>query len=323
MRALIAPLALLLAAADVLAATVRLRNKANGNIIEAEVVEVGVEKLAFRLPGGDRVYTAEWDSLDTDWIRRNSPSLWAERELLLKPAETTPEKPKEEASDPFAKEAPPASAKDILRNLASALDDRLRGPDGGRIESFCRETGTDEAAFWKAFDEMRRASGTLPPAKEGDKTPPSRSRDKDRERETSRDKDRDKGESWRRDPALKAREESLRRESEKGGGTLTAAAYLRAIGEGGFQGRIAWQLLRHLPGDRKAILDRLQKYEKQAAELAERAEQPDAKRDALVLRKQIADLVASLGRVSKENSTQEERLRTDCNSLLNRLGTGR
>lgn len=323
MRALIAPLALLLAAADALAATVRLRSKANGNIIEAEVVEVGVEKLAFRLPGGDRVYTADWDSLDTDWIRRNSPSLWAERELLLKPAETKPEKPREESADPFAKEAPPASAKDILRNLASALDDRLRGPDGGRIESFCRETGTDEAAFWKAFDEMRRASGTLPPAKEGDKTPPSRSRDKDRDRDSSRDKDRDKGESWRRDPALKAREESLRRESEKGGGTLTAAAYLRAIGDGGFQGRIAWQLLRHLPGDRTAILERLQKYEKQAAELAERAEQPDAKRDALVLRKQIADLVASLGRVSKENATQEERLRADCNSLLNRLGTGR
>lgn len=238
MRALIAPLALLLAAADALAATVRLRSKANGNIIEAEVVEVGVEKLAFRLPGGDRVYTAEWDSLDTDWIRRNSPALWAERELLLKPADTTPDKPKEEASDPFAKEAPAASAKDILRNLASALDDRLRGPDSGRIESFCRETGTDEAAFWKAFDEMRRASGTLPPAKEGDKTPPSRSRDKERDRDSSRDKDRDKGESWRRDPALKAREESLRRESEKGGGTLTAAAYLRAIGDGGFQGRI-------------------------------------------------------------------------------------
>lgn len=324
MRALIAPLALLLAAADALAATVRLRSKANGNIIEAEVVEVGVEKLAFRLPGGERLYTAEWDSLDTDWIRRNSPALWAERELLLKPAETAPQKPKEEElSDPFAKEAPPATAKDILRNLGSALADRLRGPDSWRIESFCRETGTDEAAFWKAFDEMRRASGTLALPKEGDRTPASRSRDKERDRDSPRDKERDKLEPWRRDPALRAREEAFRRETEKGDGTLAPVAYLRAVGEGGFQGRIAWQLLRHLPDDRKAILERLQKYEKQSAELADRAEQPDVRRDALVLRKQLADLVASLGRVSKENSTQEERLRADCNSLLNRLAAGR
>lgn len=323
MRALIPLLAALGLAADTLAATVRLRSKANGNIIEAEVVEVTLDKVAFRLAGGDRLYDVEWDSLDTDWIRRNSPGLWAERELLLKPAETPPEKPKDEAADPFAKEAPPASAKDILRNLASALDDRLRGPEPGRIESFCRESGTDEAAFWKAFDEMRRASGTLPPAKEGERTPAVRSREKDRDRDSSRDNDRDKRDSWRRDPALKAREDTLRRETEKGAGTLTAAAYLRAVGEGGFQGRIAWQLLRHLPDDRKAILERLQKYEKQAAELAERAEQADGKRDALVLRKQLADLVASLGRVSKDNSTQEERLRADCNGLLNRMAAGR
>lgn len=318
MRAPLLLLAALGLAADALAATVRLRSKANGNIIDAEVVEVTLEKVAFRLPGGERLYEAEWESLDTEWIRRNSPALWAERELLLKPAEEKAAKPKDETADPFAKEAPPASAKDILRNLGSALEDRLKGPDTWRIESFCRETGIDEAAFWKAFDEMRRTSGTLPPDKEGEKTA-TRPRDKGRDR----DPIRERLESLRRDPALKAREEALRRETEKSGGPLTATAYLRAVADGGFQGRIAWQLLRHQADDRKAILERLQKYEKQAAELAERAEQPDTKRDALVLRKQLADLVASLGRVSKENSTQEERLRSDCNSLLNRLAAGR
>ncbi|MFN7340333.1 MAG: hypothetical protein ACK5VI_04535 [Opitutia bacterium] len=323
MRAPVLLLVALVMAADALAATVRLRSKANGNIIEAEIVEVTLEKVAFRLPGGERLYDADWESLDTEWIRRNSPGLWAERELLLKPAEDKSAKPKDEGADPFAKEAPPASAKDVLRNLASALEDRLRGPDSYRIESFCRESGTDEAAFWKAFDEMRRASGTLAPAKEGEKTTVTRSREKERDFSRDKDRDGDKRESWRRDPALRAKEEAFRRDTEKGAGSLTATAYLRAVADGGFQGRIAWQLLRHLPDDRKAILDRLQKYEKQAAELAERAEQPDAKRDALVLRKQIADLIASLGRVSKDNSTQEERLRADCNSLLSRLSTGR
>lgn len=322
-------LALLLAAllpASALAATVRLRDKANGNIVEVEVVEVQVDKLAFRLPGGERVYTKEWDSLDTAWIRRNSPALWAERELLLKPADEKPKEAKaDETADPFAKESPPAAAKDILRNLAGALDDRLRGPEAGRIEGLCREAGIEEAAFWKAFDEMRRASGTLAPPKEGEKSLTSRLRDKEKERDkdNSRDSGRDKRESWQRDPALRAKEESFRRETDKSEGSLTCSAYLQALVEGGSKGRIAWQLLRHLPEDRKAILARLLKYEKQAAELAERAEQADAKRDALVLRKQLSDLAASLGRVSKENPTQEERLRADASSLLNRLGAGR
>jgi hypothetical protein len=322
MRALILLLAALGLAVDTLAATVRLRSKANGNIIEAEIIEVTVEKVSFRLAGGERLYSADWESLDADWIRRNSPSLWAERELLLKPADEQPkEKKPDPDADPFAKEAPPASAKVILRNLAAVLEDRLGGPEPGRIENFCRESSTDEAAFWKAFDEMRRASGTLSPAKEGEKTAVTRSREKDRD--TSRDKDRDKSDSWRRDPALRAKEEAFRRDTEKGAGSITAAAYLRSLADGGFQGRVAWQLLRHLPDERKAILDRLKKYEKQAADLSERAESTDIKRDALVLRKQLADLIVSLGRVSKENPTQEERLRTDCVGLLSRLGQGR
>jgi hypothetical protein len=319
MRALLLLSAALGLAADTLAATVRLRSKANGNIIEAEVVEVALDKVAFRLPGGERLYTVEWESLDTEWIRRNSPALWAERELLLKPEEDKPAKPAEPEADPFAKEAPPASARDILRNLGSSLDDRLRGPDGGRVEAFCRETGTDEALFWRTLDELRRQSGTLPPAKDEDKASSTRSR----ESEASRGKDRDKRESYRRDPAHRAKEEALRRDTEKGAGMVSAAAYLRVLGEGGSQGRVAWQLLRHLPGDRKAILDRLGKYEKQAAELGESAESSDTRRDALVLRKQIADLIASLGRVSRENPTQEERLRADCNGLLSRLASGR
>ena len=145
-------------------------------------------------------------------------------------------------------------------------------------------------------------------------TTPSRSSQKDRDKDFGRD---------RRDPSLRDKEESLRRASEKGSGTLSASAYLKAVAEGGSKGRIAWQMLRHNADDRKAILDRLQKYERQAADLSQRAESTDIKRDALVLRKQLADLITSLGRVNKENPTQEERFRTDCVGLLSRLGQGR
>ena len=316
MRAIVALSAGLLASVAS-AASVQLRDKANGNIIDVEIVEVRAEQVAFRLPGGERVYTKDWDDLDAAWIRRHSPALWAERQLLLKPAEEKPKGEKAAPADPFAQEAPPSDARQVARHLAAALEDRLRGPDAGRVEGLCRETGLEEAAFWKAFDEMRRASGSLAPLKEGEKTPAIRSREKPRDSFSGQDR----RESWQRDPALRAKEEALRRDTDKGEGTLSASAYLRALAEGGTKGRVAWQLLRFLPEDRKAILDRLQKYEKQAAELAERVEQPDAKRDALVLRKAVADVAASLGRVSRENSTQEERLRMDCSSLLSRLGT--
>ena len=56
MRAHLAPLAALLLAVSLAADPVRLRSKANGNIIDAEVVEVTPDNLAFRLVGGERLY---------------------------------------------------------------------------------------------------------------------------------------------------------------------------------------------------------------------------------------------------------------------------
>lgn len=308
MRATLAPLVALLLAASLAADPVRLRSKANGNIIEAEVVEVAADKLAFRLKGGERVYTVGWDTLDLDWIKENSPALWNERQLLLKPAE--PPAPKEDAeADPFAKETPPADTRAILRNLATALGDRTRGIEPGRIESFCRhEAKLDEEVFWKAYDEMRR-EGAAPPAKaEASKETGSRSKDR---------KDRPE---WERNPAFRQKEEALRWQQEKGRGGVAHLAYLRALAEGGYKGRVAWNLLRFVPEEKAGLVERLRKYEAQAAELAARSESPDTRRDALVLRKQLADLVALLGRVARENGVQEERLKNESASLVAKLG---
>ena len=308
MRAHLAPLVALLLAVSLAADPVRLRSKANGNIIDAEVVEVTPDNLAFRLAGGERLYTVAWDTLDLDWIRENSPALWNERQLLLKPAE--PEKPKEDpAADPFAKETPPADTRAILRNLATALGDRTKGIDPGRIEGFCRhEAKLDEEVFWKAYEEMRR-EGAATPAK-ADSPKESGSRGKDR-------KDRPE---WERNPAFRQKEEALREQQKLGRGGLTHLAYLRALAEGGFRGRVAWHLLRLVPEEKAGLVERLRKYETQAAELAARSESPDVRRDALVLRKQLADLGALLGRVTKETTVQEERLKNEAANLLARLG---
>jgi len=310
MRALLAPLVAVLLATSLAADPVRLRSKANGNIIEAEIVEVGADKLAFRLAGGERVYSVGWDTLDLDWIKENSPALWNERQLLLAPPEAA--KPKEDpAADPFAKETPPADPKAILRNLATALADRTPGIDPGRIESFCRgEARIEEEVFWKAYEEMRRDAAPPAPAAKAETAKDSGSRVKDR-------KDRPE---WERNPAHRQKEDALRDQRHRGMGGVTYVTYLRALAEGGFKGRVAWHLLRFVPEEKAGLVERLRKYETQAAELAGRSESADIRRDALVLRKQLADLGALLARVTRENGVQEERLKTDAAALLGKLG---
>lgn len=301
------------------AATVKLRKKDNGNIIDVEVVELQVDKISFRLPGGERVYTVDWDSLDSEWIRRNSPAVWNERELLLRPAQNRPEKKAEDpAADPFAKETPAADTRDLIRNLGISLNDPLRGIDPGSISGFCRENNLEESTFWRGYDEMRRSSGTLTEGKDK----PGDSDKSSRGNRSSKDGGRDR-QPWERDPAGQARENQLRAEMERNRGILTCVGYMRSLAEGGYKGRLAWQLLRHGGDDRKAITSRLRKYETLAAELAERADKPEAKRDALVLRKLLGDVATSFERISRENSTQEERLKSDCLALLNRLGSAR
>lgn len=298
------------------AETVKLRKKDNGNIIEVEVVEVEVDKVSFRLPGGDRVYSVEWESLDTAWIRQNSAAVWNEHELLLHPTPDKDEKKQDPNADPFAKETPPADTKELIKNLSSALGDRLRGIEPWSITAFCKENGLEEAAFWRGYDELRKASGTYaePKAAETEKSSKTSRNNKD----SGRDRP-----SWERDPAGQARENQLKADWEKGRALLTCLGYVRTLSEGGYKGRLAWQFLRANAEDRKSLAGRLRKYESLAGELADRADKPDAKRDALVLRKLLGDVAASFERISKENNTQEEKLKSDCLALLNRLSAGR
>ena len=298
---------------DALAETARLRKKDNGNIVEVEIVEVQVDRVSFRLPGGEQTHTIAWDELDTAWIKRNSPSVWNEHELMLKPEPKTETK-KEDSGDPFAKETPPADTKELIKNLSSALSDRMKGVEPWAITGFCKNYGIEESAFWRGYDELRKASGTYvePKTTDSDKS----SSDK----KSRRNKDGKDRQPWERDPAGEAREEQLRAESEKGRTTLNCIGYIRTIADGGYKGRLAWQFLRENAEDRKALSARLRKYETLAGELADRTEKSDAKRDALVLRKLLGDVAASFEKISKENNTQEEKLKSECQSLVTRLG---
>jgi hypothetical protein len=301
----------------VMAETARLRKKDNGNIVEVEIVEVQVDRVTFRLPGGEQTHTIAWEGLDTEWIKRNSPAVWNEHELMLKPEPKTETK-KEDTGDPFAKETPPADTKELIKNLSSALSDRMKGIDAWTITSFCKTYGIDEAAFWRGYDELRKASGTYVEPKTTDSDKSSSDKKSSRNKDGSKDR-----QSWERDPAGKAREDLLRAESEKGHTTLNCIGYIRTIADGGYKGRLAWQFLRENTEDRKALATRLRKYETLAGELADRTDKTDAKRDALVLRKLLGDVAASVEKLSKENNTQEEKLKGDCQSLVTRLGTVR
>lgn len=315
MRTLLLTVGLLALGALAAADTVKLRKKDNGNIVEVEVVELQVEQVSFRLPGADRVYTVSWDGLDTDWIRRNSPALWNEHDLLLHPLPDKTEKKPSPDDDPFAKETPPADAKELLKNLSSTLGDRLRGIEPSSISGFCRENGIEEATFWKGYDELRKSSGTYVEPKPSDTDKSSKS-----SRSSGSGHDRP---AWERDPAGKAREDQLKADRDKGRLPLTGLGYIRSIAEGGYKGRLAWQFLRNSNEDRKDLVGRIRKYETMAGQLAERVEKPEAKRDALVLRKLLGDVAASFERVSKDNNTQEDKLKADCQALLTRLAAGR
>ena len=102
-------LLLLLAAAILPAEPVQLRK--NGNIVTFEYITQDEDTITVQVPGKDSVLTYKWDDLDQEWTKKNSPKVWAERELLLKPAkEEAMEKKKREKEpeeDPFAKEATP------------------------------------------------------------------------------------------------------------------------------------------------------------------------------------------------------------------------
>jgi hypothetical protein len=325
---------LLLCTGLVQAETIQLRK--NGNVVSFEYITQDEDTITVQLPGKDTVLTYKWEDLDQDWVRKNQPKVWAERQLLIKPEETPEkkmEKEKEADTDPFAKELPPADLKTLVKNLASAMTDGLKGMPTSSIDALCKEADIDESAFWKAYDELKKAgkvAGATKPAETPDKADAMEMEKP--EKETTKEKKptpqssassksfaasraKEAQASAQRSAENKAREEAVKKDLENDVRAFNGLGYLRMLTENGPRARLTWAILRRAAEDRRTLVASLRKYETQAGLLAEKADIKD-KGEALALKKTIANAADSLEKVTRESTTMDGRLQGDCQSLL-------
>ncbi len=326
------PLALLLlAAALVRAETIQLRK--NGNVVSFEYITQDEDTITVQLPGKDTVLTYKWEDLDQDWIRKNQPKVWAERQLLIKPEEAPDkkmEKEKEAESDPFAKELPPPDLKTLVKNLASAMTDGLKGIPMASVEPLCKEADIDETAFWKAYDDLKKAGRGAGAAKAADAAAKTEAVETEKPEKEAPKRTATKGTagkagaanrakeaqaSAQRSAENKAREEAVKKDLENDVRAFTGLGYLRMLTENGPRARLTWAILRRAMEDRRTLVASLRKYEAQAGQIAEKADIKD-KGEALALKKTIANAADSLEKVTRESTAMDGRLQGDCQSLL-------
>lgn len=327
-------LLLLLAAAVLPAEPVQLRK--NGNIVTFEYITQDEDTITVQVPGKDSVLTYKWDDLDQEWTKKNSPKVWAERELLLKPAKDEAmekkKREKEPEEDPFAKEATPTDTKSLLRNLAVSMYDGLKGPQITNVEYLLREGEVEEASFWKAYAELKAASKPAPETKEkpdmADK-PDKEAADKpDTKKPETKKGNTQKGKGGKetaapkttqRPEAFKTLEENAKKDFEAEKKNFAAMGYFRLLAEGGVKAKATWAMLRRAPEDRKAVVAMLRKYEALAGELADKPDAKATRNDNLVLKKQLQNAADSIEKVNRETLVMELRLGNDCQAVLSRL----
>lgn len=332
-------LLLLLAAAVLAAEPVQLRK--NGNIVTFEYITQDEDTITVQVPGKDSVLTYKWDDLDQEWTKKNSPKVWAERELLLKPAkEEAMEKKKKEKmpeEDPFAKEATPTDTKSLLRNLSVSMYDGLKGVQITNVEYLLKEGEIDESTFWKAFAELKAASKPSATEKEAmdkadaadkpdkpektDKPEPTKkpTQGKGAQQKGKGTKDTPAPKTTQRSDAFQKLEENAKKDYEAEKKNFAAIGYFRLLAEGGVKAKATWAMLRRAPEDRKTIVAMLRKYETLAGELADKPDAKATRNDNLVLKKQLQTAADSLEKVNRETLVMETHLGADCQAILGRL----
>lgn len=332
-------LLLLLAATVLSAEPVQLRK--SGNIVTFEYVTQDEDTITVQVPGKDSVLTYKWDDLDQEWTKKNSPKVWAERELLLKPAkEEAMEKKKkaqEPEEDPFAKEATPTDTKSLLRNLSVSMLDGLKGVKITNVEFILKEGEIEEATFWKTFGELKAASKPAPEAKEkaemadkadkadkemaekpeAKKTDKSKTTSQKSKNNTANNNNTPK--TTQRPEQYKTLEENAKKDFESEKKNFAALGYFRLLAEGGVKAKATWAMLRRAPDDRQAIITMLRKYEAMAGELAEKPDAKASRNDNLALKKHLQNAAESIEKVNRETLTMELRLSNDCQTLLSHL----
>ncbi len=316
-RRLLLAAAFALTALPVFAETVQLRRAGNATIITFEYITQDEIAIMVKRLDSDAVLNYKWEDLDLDWIKKNNPKVWAEREQLL--AETKAEKKmtkKEAEADPFAQEATATDTKSLVKNLLVSLQDGLKGMSlsQNRIDVVCNEFQLDENQFWLGFDDLKRGS-QLSGKFDASGRVEAVAEEKDTGTKTKA-KGKTTAKAKVRTAESTAAEAAARKDFAEGNRAYNTLGYLRTLAEGGTKGKPVWMMLRRAPADRETIKSILTKYAAQAGELAEKPEAKASKGELMVLKKALENCAESVGKVTRDNTAVEARLQADCRALL-------
>jgi hypothetical protein len=319
-RLLTAALALVVLPA--FAETVQLRRTGNATVIGFEYITQDETSIMVKRLDTDAVLNYKWEDLDLDWVKKNNPKVWAEREQLLAEAKSEKKMTKKEAeADPFAKEAVLTDTKSFLASLTISMQDGLKGINlaQNRIDAVCGEFQLEETQFWAGYEDLKRASkiaGKNEPVAKAEVTPEE---PKEKEKPTKALTPKAKAAAAKvksRSSDNIAAEAAARADFAADARPFNTIGYLRMLAEGGTKGKPIWMMLRRTTADREAIKKIFDKYAQLAGDLAEKPEAKASKSELLVLKKALENGAESIGKVTRDNAAVEARLQTDCRVLL-------
>ena len=319
-RLLTAALALVVLPA--FAETVQLRRTGNATVIAFEYITQDEISIMVKRLDTDAVLNYKWEDLDLDWVKKNNPKVWDEREQLLAEAKSEKKMTKKEAeADPFAQEAVLTDTKSFLASLTISMQDGLKGINlsQNRIDAVCGEFQLEETQFWAGYEDLKRASkiaGKNEPVAKAEVTPEE---PKEKEKSTKALTPKAKAAAAKvkaRSSDNIAAEAAARADFAADARPFNTIGYLRMLAEGGTKGKPIWMMLRRTTADREAIKKIFEKYAQLAGDLAEKPEAKTSKSELLVLKKALENGAESIGKVTRDNAAVEARLQTDCRALL-------
>jgi hypothetical protein len=304
------------------AETVQLRRTGNATVIAFEYITQDEISIMVKRLDTDAVLNYKWEDLDLDWVKKNNPKVWDEREQLLAEAKSEKKMTKKEAeADPFAQEAVLTDTKSFLASLTISMQDGLKGINlsQNRIDAVCGEFQLEETQFWAGYEDLKRASkiaGKNEPVARAEATPEE---PKEKEKSTKALTPKAKAAAAKvkaRSSDNIAAEAAARADFAAEARPFNAIGYLRMLAEGGTKGKPIWMMLRRTTADREAIKKIFEKYAQLAGDLAEKPEAKTSKSELLVLKKALENGAESIGKVTRDNAAVEARLQTDCRALL-------
>ena len=309
-----------LVALSALAETVQLRRTGNATIITFEYITQDETAIMVKRLDSDAVLNYKWEDLDLDWIKKNNPKVWAEREQLIAEAKAERKMTKKEAeADPFAQEVSANDMKSFLGILSISLQDGLKGMNLGlnKVEAVCSEFQLEEAQFWIGYEDLKRASKVAGKNEPATKAEPAVEEPKEKPGKPLSPKAKAAAAKTKtRSAENVAAESAAKKEFEADTRPFNTFGYLRMLAEGGTKGKPTWMMLRRATADRESMKKVFEKYAKMAGDLAEKPEAKASKAELLVIKKALENCAESVGKVTRENAAVEARLQTDCRTLL-------